>query len=103
MGNPPILIWPTCRITQPVSTSLWVLPRLSPYIRFVIIISPEPLEVALNHAEDETRKAAKEKAAGADGITTKRDVKIVQLAVGKDMFIEASIHGLATGSARRTA
>ena len=65
------------------------------------------MDAALNHAEDEARKAVKEKAeaAGADGIviTTERDVNIVQLAGGKNMFIEASIHGLATGSAGRTA
>ena len=62
------------------------------------------MEAALKHAEDTACEEAKLKAeaAGARGIviTAERDVNIVNLPGGKELFIEAAIHGLATGTLR---
>ena len=62
------------------------------------------MDAALKHAEDTACEDAKAKAeaAGARGIVLSavRDVNIVQLGGDKELFIEAAIHGMATGTLR---
>ena len=62
------------------------------------------MDAALKHAEDTACDDAKAKAeaAGARGIvlSSMRDVNIVQLPGDKELFIEAAIHGMATGTLR---
>lgn len=62
------------------------------------------MDAALNHAEEAACQEAQSKAeaAGARGIvlSADRDVNIVQLSADKDMFLEATIHGMATGTTR---
>lgn len=62
------------------------------------------MDAALHHAEECAKDDARQKAeaAGANGIVVASDrkVKIVTLSADKTMFIEATIHGIATGTQR---
>ena len=62
------------------------------------------MEAALKFAEDKAKEDAQSKAeaAGARGIVVEasRDVNIVHLSADKDLFVEATITGLATATTR---
>jgi len=62
------------------------------------------MDAALHHAEECAKDDARQKAeaAGARGIVIAADrkVKIVNLSAEKTLFIEATIHGIATGTQR---
>jgi len=62
------------------------------------------MDAALHHAEECAKDDARQKAeaAGARGIliASDRKVKIVNLSAEKTLFIEATIHGIATGTQR---
>jgi len=62
------------------------------------------MDAALHHAEECAKDDARQKAeaAGARGIViaSDRKVKIVNLSAEKTLFIEATIHGIATGTQR---
>jgi len=59
------------------------------------------MDAALNFAEDAALKEAEEKATSAGArqvnLSAERRVNLVELGGGKTLFIEAQIHGLASG------
>ena len=62
----------------------------------------QSMDAALNFAEDAALKEAEEKATSAGArqvnLSAERRVNLVELGGGKTLFIEAQIHGLASGS-----